>query len=364
MRHRFHSLCPYFAMFPESFAEQWISRLTQVGDVVLDPFCGRGTTPFQSLLMGRRALGNDINPVAYCLARAKTNAPRPDRLLARLTVLERGYRRVRHREVSPVSSEFFQYAYAAETLQQLLFLRGLLRWRLSDVDCMLAALTLGALHGESTKSPSYLSNQMPRTISTKPAYSVRFWRRHRLRAPERDVFAVLRNAVAFRYQSDPPSGRGEVLLGDMRDLPNVAKRYRGQVACVVTSPPYLSVTRYEEDQWLRLWFLGGASYPTYGVVSRDDRHEGTTGYWRMIGDFWRCMGFLCASGAHVVLRVGAGRMDPRQIVDGIVGTSVLARRRVRLVHSGISAIRKRQTDSFRPGSAGCKVEVDCHLEVR
>ena len=68
MRHRFHSLCPYFAMFPESFAEKWIGQLTTTGETVLDPFAGRGTAPFQALLMGRNAIAGDTNPVAYCVS--------------------------------------------------------------------------------------------------------------------------------------------------------------------------------------------------------------------------------------------------------------------------------------------------------
>ena len=60
-RHRFHALCPYFAMFPETFVATWVDRLTRKGDVVLDPFCGRGTAPFQSLLMDRGSVGCDIN---------------------------------------------------------------------------------------------------------------------------------------------------------------------------------------------------------------------------------------------------------------------------------------------------------------
>ena len=54
MRHRFHSICPYFAMFPESFAEYWIAALTKPSDLVLDPFSGRGTTATCALLMDRR----------------------------------------------------------------------------------------------------------------------------------------------------------------------------------------------------------------------------------------------------------------------------------------------------------------------
>lgn len=50
MRHRFHSICPYFAMFPEAFAEQWIKKLTKPEETVLDPFSGRGTTALTALL--------------------------------------------------------------------------------------------------------------------------------------------------------------------------------------------------------------------------------------------------------------------------------------------------------------------------
>ena len=258
MRNRFHSICPYFAMFPESFVEHWVSRVTKKGDLVLDPFCGRGTAPFQSMLMGRRCLANDLNPVAYCLTRAKTNAPTDGRLLARLTMLERAYDNRRWRTAVERLPEFFRYAYDPYTLRQLLYLRASLRWKYSDVDCMLAALVLGALHGESEKSSSYLSNQMPRTISTKPRYSIAFWQKHGFHPPRRNTFDLLRRVVAYRYESDAPAGKGEVVLGDMRDLPRTVQQHERKVACVITSPPYLGITRFEEDQWLRIWFLGGA----------------------------------------------------------------------------------------------------------
>ena len=45
MRHRFHALCPYFAMFPESFAENWIKRLTRPKDIVLDPSAAGALRP-------------------------------------------------------------------------------------------------------------------------------------------------------------------------------------------------------------------------------------------------------------------------------------------------------------------------------
>src|SRR5947209_5717680 len=111
MRHRFHALCPYFAMFPESFVERWLKILTKVGDTVLDPFCGRGTTPFQGLLMGRNVTACDINPVAYCVTRAKTNAPYLRNVLRRISELEEHFDTREWEEERRRLPEFFDYAY-------------------------------------------------------------------------------------------------------------------------------------------------------------------------------------------------------------------------------------------------------------
>lgn len=360
MRNRFHALCPYFAMFPESFAETWIARLTKPGDLVLDPFCGRGTAPFQALLMDRRAIGNDINPLAFCLTRAKLGAPREASVLRRIASLERGFVgrswESRRRGLPP----FFQVAFSRATLRQLLYLRETLAWRTSRTDAMVASLTLGSLHGESQRYDSYLSNQMPRTISTKPDYSLRFWERHGYTAPERDVFALLRERASYRYESDIPRGEGLVLNLDMRELSRA--RLPRPVKCVVTSPPYLNVTDYGEDQWLRLWLLGGATRPTRGS-SRDDRHRNADGYWRLIADMWRMLSMVLAPRGSVVVRLGGKGLEPEQLVAALKGTAIVAPRRVRMVEYSVSDILRRQTDAFRPGTIGCRHEIDAVFSV-
>jgi hypothetical protein len=358
MRHRFHALCPYFAMFPETFVEKWVNRLTKRGEVVLDPFCGRGTTPFQSLLLNREAIACDVNPVAYCVTKAKTNAPPASSVRRRITQLKSQYDARRLEAERRRLPEFFHYAYTPATLKQILYLRSALDWQRSNTDCMIAALVMGSLHGETEKSPSYLSNQMPRTISTKPAYSIRFWKKHGYTAPDRDVFELLRGRVAFRYESDPPEKRGVALWTDMRELPRLASDYSKPIRCVITSPPYLDVTNFEEDQWLRLWFLGGKPHPTYRVVSRDDRHEQPARYWDLISDIWRVLGQMLARSATIVIRLGAKRLDPEQMGKSLQATTVFSQRKVSLVDRDVSEIKGRQTDSFRPGSKGCLREVD------
>jgi hypothetical protein len=225
---------------------------------------------------------------------------------------------------------------------------------------MVAALVLGSLHGEMDKSDAYLSNQMPRTISTKPAYSLRFWKERALSPPERDLFALLQNRARFRYQSTPPAGTAVVIHRDMRELPWLKAQMPGRIGCAITSPPYFDVTNFEEDQWLRLWFLGGPPFPTRGRVSADDRYSYEAGYWQFIADMWRCLGAVLSRKAHIVIRIGCRRLSPDRLKVALSAAAKFSRRRIELIGSEVSRIRNRQTDLFRPGTIGCSVEVDCH----
>src|SRR2546423_1010801 len=121
-RHRFHSICPYFAMFPEAFVRRNLLAWSKRGDIVLDPFSGRGTTVFESLLNGRRSLGCDTNPVAVCLSRAKVDPPTYEKVLYRIDNLERQFRRFSSLEPE-VKDEFFRLCFHPSTLKQLLFLK-------------------------------------------------------------------------------------------------------------------------------------------------------------------------------------------------------------------------------------------------
>jgi hypothetical protein len=148
----------------------------------------------------------------------------------------------------------------------------------------------------------------------------------------------------------------------MRNLPRVIESTQERpIRCALTSPPYLNVTSFEEDQWLRLWFLGGPAYPKKGIVSRDDRHGTADNYWSFIGDMWRSLGAVMAEGAHVVIRIGSRRISPELLKRGLAGCGQLSGRKVKLISSKVTEIKKRQTDAFRPGTKGCVVELDCHF---
>ena len=360
--HRLHSLCPYFAMFPPAFARENILAHTRPGDMVLDPFSGRGTTLLESILLGRSALAIDVNPVAACLSAAKANVPSLEWVVQRISDLavqyemfEAGSLEEEARELLP----FFSHAFHVDTLRQVLFLRGHLNWRQNSLDCYIAALVLGSLHGEMDRSSSYFSNQMPRTISPKPAYAIRFWENRGLKAKQRNAFDVLRQRAAFRMRDGRPEGKATTILGDARIVSAVLPSHLSEISAVITSPPYLDVTSYEEDQWLRLWFLGGEPRPTYSKISKDDRHTSPRKYWRFLADVWQGVAPLLNDSATIVCRIGGKSLSVEELTSNLLAT-VRSALPTWTIYSQpvVSKIEGRQTESFRPGSVGCKFEVD------
>jgi hypothetical protein len=167
-----NGICPYFTMFPLEFPLNILKRKARPGDVVLDPFCGRGTTNFAARLLGLRSLGVDSNPVAAAITAAKLATTTVDDILAeaRRILTEEEARQI-------PGGDFWQWAFHPAVLNALCrFREAFLEDCTSDARIALRGIILGALHGPKQKTfPSYFSNQCPRTYAPKPAYAVRFW---------------------------------------------------------------------------------------------------------------------------------------------------------------------------------------------
>src|SRR3989338_2220209 len=67
-----HNLHPYFAKFSPSIPYYIITSLSKRGAIVLDPYCGSGTTLVESKILGRNSIGIDANPIACLISRVKT----------------------------------------------------------------------------------------------------------------------------------------------------------------------------------------------------------------------------------------------------------------------------------------------------
>ena len=300
--HSLHPMCSYLASFPAALAHAFIARYSRPGDVVLDPFSGRGTAPVQAAAEGRIGVGNDLNPLAHVLTSAKLNAATSAEARTRLAALrlvwageaghwldlaDRVVARPGHpsayvpaagsgngpdARTEPVPDEV-SIAFHPRTLAQLLLVRSHLR--LGDrTDLFLAGALAGILHG---KTPAYLSTVMPNTFSMAPRYVRDFVARTGYEPPERDVFDRLAAKLDRLYRQPLPTTDGISLLGDARTAgrrSRAALRTRGlpdRARLVITSPPYLRVLKYGYYNWLRTWLLGFDARAIDAAL--DDAHQ-------------------------------------------------------------------------------------------
>jgi site-specific DNA-methyltransferase (adenine-specific) len=362
--HSFHPMCSYLASFPAGLVHAFIARYSRPGDVVLDPFSGRGTTPLQACAEGRVGAGNDLNPFAQILTAAKVDPPTKADIKTRVASLRlawaasagewndladsivadpgssievpgAGSRPIAAPPSGPRSSSRTDWrgsipvrpdatvpfevalAFHPRTLAQLLFLRAGLDPDDRTDRFVLATLT-GILHG---KSASYLSAVMPNTFSMAPRYVRDFVERTGFHSPERDTFGLLDDKLRRLYRQPLPASRGIALLGDARDAGvrfREALHARGlpeRARLVVTSPPYLRVVKYGYYNWLRLWLLGYDASAIDDLL--DDAHH-RDAYLVFMREVLRGLRSALADDAVIALVIGDVEMDRgRPAVGGI-----------------------------------------------
>ncbi len=117
-----HAIHSYPAMMAPPIARRLISELTREGDIVLDPFCGSGTVLAEAILLNRKAIGYDINPLALLIAKVKTTP-------LKTRELEDALRRIEQRLVSngapksPSNFSNIEYWFKPEVIANLARLR-------------------------------------------------------------------------------------------------------------------------------------------------------------------------------------------------------------------------------------------------
>lgn len=252
--HVLHSMCSYMGSFPAGLPRYFIEQFSAPGDVVLDPFSGRGTTPLEACIAGRVGVGVDLNPLAALLTDVKVAPPAYEQTILRLAELERSYVPAPVGDRAP--PEIRMLFEETVTLPQMLHLKENLD-REDPVDRFLLASLAGILHGHHTRdvvSSRCLSVSMPNTFSMSPAYLDKYIREKGLVRPPFNAFEKLRLRMAHEFAEGVPLRKGRGVRGDARALSKIVAP--GSVKLIVTSPPYLNVVRYGKFNWIRLWLLG------------------------------------------------------------------------------------------------------------
>ena len=78
----------HIAMFPEELPKRLIKMFSFVGDVVLDPFLGSGTTTLAAMNIGRNSIGYEVNKDFIPLIKKKLNIRQPNIFDTRFDFIE------------------------------------------------------------------------------------------------------------------------------------------------------------------------------------------------------------------------------------------------------------------------------------
>jgi hypothetical protein len=246
----------YRACFKPQLPRFFIERLTRKGDVVYDPFSGRGTTVIEAGLLGRNVIANDANPLSRIMTEPRFFPPDAASVEKRMLAIPRDGGK------ADIDLSMF---YHPDTEKEIVALREYLLGRKTaaredHIDRWIAMVATNRLTGHSKGFFSVYT--LPPNQAVSPQSQERINRKRR-QAPEyRDTRALILTKTKSLTRTLPDdmkmnllrAGKGARLLtGDARETRDIPDEC---VHLTVTSPPFLDIVQYSGDNWLRCWFNG------------------------------------------------------------------------------------------------------------
>lgn len=247
----------YRACFKPQLPAYFIDRLTREGEVVYDPFSGRGTTAIEAALRGRNVIVNDVNPLSVILTYPRLELPNVTEIDTRLRSL-----RFAARPRGDIDLSMF---FHPDTEYEILGLREYLYQRMNgnqedSVDRWIRMVATNRLTGHS---PGFFSvYTLPPNQAVSPEDQIRINARLKQEPEYRDIRALIlkktmqlqgRLGAAERWRLRKAATEALLLSKDARATGDIPAN---SVHLTVTSPPFLDVVQYTRDNWLRCWFNG------------------------------------------------------------------------------------------------------------
>ncbi|WP_300166312.1 DNA methyltransferase [Methanofollis sp.] len=293
----------YRACFKPQLPRFFIDLFTRAGDVVYDPFSGRGTTAIEAALMGRRVIANDINPLSAVLARPRLSPPSLDAVAERLDEIPR----VRGGRAGTDLSMF----YHPKTRAEIVALRRYLRDRGEDEDDADRWIRMVATNRLTGHSKGFFSvYTLPPNQAVSPESQRRINEKRRQKPEYRDTHAlILKKSQQLLTRISPEeeaalrcAGTDALFLtGRADETPAIPD---ASVALTVTSPPFLDIVQYAKDNWLRCWFNGlDAAEVGAGITTARTVEEWQAVMGRVFAELFR----VTRPGGRVAFEVGEVR---------------------------------------------------------
>jgi DNA modification methylase len=260
-----HGVHPYLGKFPPQLAEALIGRHCPAGGLVLDPFCGSGTTLVEAVGLGRDAVGCDVSAFNALLAHEKTRLHDPGAIAAGLAAtLARAEALVGDPQAPVDVPAYLAEWYGEDARGELLAYRRAIEPHSAWSGLASLVLTRAARSARLVRHDALDSAREPvrepywchkhRRTCVPTAGALRFLRRY-----SHDVAARMAAFCALR----PPGVRAEVHHLDVRDL-----RLQRPADALVTSPPYVGVIDYHDQHAYAYALLGLTPRPHEEIGSR------------------------------------------------------------------------------------------------
>lgn len=312
----------YRACFKAQLPSFFIERFSQAGNIVYDPFSGRGTTIIEAGLLGRRVISNDINPLSTILSEPRFFVPDMDELSDRLSNIPFGKKNIKDPDLSMF--------YHSDTAHEIFSLRTYLERRKEtgkedNLDRWIRMIATNRLSGHSSGFFSVYS--LPPNQAVTPERQVLINKRLRQRPEYRDTRklivkkgkSLVRNLTEEQIENLHLAGRSSRFISrDARDTKGIPS---DSIQLTVTSPPFLDIVDYSTDNWLRCWFNG---LEEQKIASRITHARSIDQWKKVMGEVFTELYRITRKKGWVAfevgeLRKGTLRLEEHVLPLGIVG---------------------------------------------
>ncbi len=245
----------YRACFKPQLPNFFISLLTKPSDIVYDPFSGRGTTIIEAALLNRNIISNDINPLSKIFCKPRLFIPNIDEIQKRLNEIE-----IKNNLKSDIDLSMF---FHDNTLKEILSIKNYLINKEKDnindhVDDWIRMVATNRLTGHSkgffsiyTLPPNQaLLPERQKIINLKRNITPEY--RNVKQIILKKSKSLLRNINNIKINELKNIGLNSIFLES--DASETKEIKDNIVTLIVTSPPFLDVVHYSNDNWMRLWF--------------------------------------------------------------------------------------------------------------
>lgn len=234
-----HTLCSYPSKIKPSIAHYLVILFSKPHEIVLDPFSGVGTIPFEACLNTRKGIGIDLSPFAFNVTNSKVHKINKLKVNDIIEEIRKEIEILREIEIPECEAKPF---YHPDTFKEILIAKKYFQNNnISPEKSFVFSCLLHILHGNR---PYALSRRSHNIIPIPPKGD--FIYKSLIKSLSEKTDRLLEKALPDGFTE------GSAFLGDACDMEIESK----SIDKIITSPPFLGTTEFLRQNRIRLWFCG------------------------------------------------------------------------------------------------------------